>query len=1046
MRKLILTLSTAFVFVLHAAAQDRTVTGKVTNDKNAPVEGASVATADGKYGTQTNKDGNYTIILPSTVKALTFSSVNFESVTRSVTGSATVNISLKPTDGKLEEVVVIGYGTQQKKAFTGAASKVDVKEFAQLVTPSIDKQLQGRAAGVDVVNAGGSVNTPAKIRIRGYNTMSSSVVVPSSTSNTATGLNAGPLFVVDGIQILTGNMALTTNSNALGDINPEDIESIDVLKDGSALAIYGSKGANGVVQITTKKGSKNRTTLTYDATLGFSSIAKKFSVLNAQDFVTIANEKFTNASQTAQARMDAAGTNTDWQDNVFVNNAFVQSHTLSMSGGTAKSTYYFSLNYSDQQGVVRTNHNRAYRVRANVEQEANKWIKFGNNITASRQEDKDQQNGSNALSGAVIASLRALPNVAIYNPAHPTGYNITGNALGIGNNLRSIDDNYVNIAFVLDKNRFYSDKYRIIDVGFIDIMPVKGLTIRSQLGVDYYTDNSLLSYDPRHGDGFSVNGRVNNAQQNTLGTTIQEYFNYNKRFGKHSIYATGGYELQQVTTRFYSATGTNISDLFFIKEGLISNSPGTQSVAGNVLKTATESFFGRINYDFNNKYFIQGTLRRDGLSTLSQSTRYGNFPGASIGWRPSQEKFWKSKLINDLKIKGSYAIVGNPLGSYRYISSYGLAPYGNIGGIAVSNVGNPDLRWERSKKTDIGLEAAFLNNRLTFTADWFNNQIDDIILAVPTPQSAGIPANNILRNIGKAENKGLELSLNWDIVRKKDFNWNFNVNYTNINNKVVSLYPIGNNPATEITNPESSPYNIIRVGESIYSLYGYRYAGVNAANGNPCFYKADGSLVQRNVATGNYNYLLNLNDPNIGVATTLTSADKTILGSVNPTFFGAFTNSFTYKQFGLEVMFRYSGGNRIMNVTRQEVLLNQKFANNGSEILDRWTHPGQVTNTPKVYYNSDAIINQNGEASSRFVEKGDFLRLQNIVLDYRFGKETLAHFHDYIKSIRIYIQAQNVAVWTKYKGSDPEAYSNFGVDATVAPAVRTISAGISVGF
>ena len=1031
MRKLIVTLSAVFVFIFNATAQDRTITGTVTNDKGKPVEGVSVISNDGKQGAQTGADGKYSLTVSTTVNSIVFSFVNFETQTRSIGKLTVLNITLKPIDTKLEEVVVVGYGTQQKKAFTGSASKVDAKDFAQLVTPSIDKQLQGRAAGVDVVNAGGLVNTPAKIRIRGYNTITG---------------NANPLIIVDGIQIITGNLALTTNSNALGDINPADIETIDVLKDGSALAIYGSKGANGAIVITTKKGQKNKTTINYDATLGFTAIAQQFPVLNAQQFVAIGNEKFTNAGQPAPARMDAYGTNTNWQDNVFVKSAFVQSHTLSMSGGTNKSTYYFSLNYSDQQGVIRTNHNRSYRVRANVEQEANKYFKFGNNITLSRQEDKDQNNGSNALSGAVVASLRALPNVAIYNGATPTGYNITGNALGIGNNLRTIDDNYVNIAFVLDKNKFYSDKYRVIDVAYLDIMPVKGLTIRSSLGIDYYTDNSFLGYDPRHGDGFSGNGLAQNGQQNILQTTIQEYFNYNKSYKRHNFFLTGGYELQQSTTRFYSATGTNISDLFFLKENVITSTAGTQSVSGNYSKASTESIFGRLNYDFANKYFIQATVRRDGLSSLGFDNRYGNFPGISAGWRPSQEKFWHSKFFNDLKLKASYAIVGNPLGGFRYLSTYGSAPYGNIGGIAVSNIGNPDLRWERSKKTDFGFELGFFRNRANLTVDYFKNAIDQIILAVPTPQSAGVPGNSILKNIGTSENKGIEISLNLAVISKKDFDWNFNFNYTNIVNKVKSLYPIGNAPATEITNPSGSPYNIIRVGQSIYSLYGYRFAGVNAANGNPCYYKADNSLVQRNAATGSYSYLLSLNDPNVGVATTLTSADKVVLGSVNPTYFGAFTNSFRYKEFSLEIMFRYSGGNKIMNVTRQEVLLNQKFANNGTEILDRWTKPGDITMTPRLYYANDAIINQNGEATSRFVEDGAFLRLQNIVLDYRFNKETLAHFHDYIKSVRVFVQAQNLAVWTKYKGADPEGYSNFGVDATVSPSIRTMSAGISVGF
>lgn len=1032
MRKLILTLSAVFVLILNAAAQDRTISGKVTNDKGAPIDGASVTSGDAKHGTQTDKDGKYTLTVPATVKSINFSFVNFEGESRTIGKTLVVNVTLKAIDSKLEEVVVIGYGTQQKKAFTGAASKVDAKQFAQLITPSIDKQLQGRAAGVDVTNAGGLVNTPAKIRIRGYNAFFGS---------------ADPLIVVDGVPIITGNLAAATNSNAIGDINPSDIETIDVLKDGASTAIYGSRANNGVILITTKKGSKNKTSMNYDATFGFSSIVKQFPVLDAPSFVAIANEKFTNAGLAGPARLDASNTNTNWQDNVFVSNGFVQDHTLSLLGGTNKSSYYFSLNYSDNQGVVRTNKNKAYRLRANIEQEANKWLKFGNNITVSRQEDNDQNNGSNALSGVVVSALRALPNVTVLNSATATGYNISGTALGQGANLQTIDDNYVNIAFVLDKNKFYSDKYRIIDNVFSEISPVKGLKIHTQFSADYFNDNSFIGYDPRHGDGAgATNGLAQNSQQTILRTNIQNYFNYNRTFRKHTVFLTGGHELQQTTQRLYAAQGTNISDLFFIKENVISNSAGTQSVSGNFVKSAFESIFGRINYDFNNKYFLQASMRRDGQSSLATNKRYGNFPGLSVGWRPSREKFWKTKFFNDLKLKASYAVTGNNLGGFPYFNSYGSRPYGSIGGIAVSNVGNPDLQWEQSKKTDIGMELSFFKSRVNVSFDYFKNNLDKLILPVPTPFSAGIPGNAISQNIGTAENKGIELSLNMDIVRKENFNWNFNINYTNITNKVKSLYSLAGTPVNDITNPNSSPYNIIRVGQPIFALYGYQFAGVNAANGNPCYYKGDGSLVQRNVRTGVYNYLLDLNDPNTGVQTTLGAADKKILGQVNPKWFGAFTNSFIYKDFGLEVMFRYSGGNKIMNVTRQEILLNQKFANNGTEILDRWTKVGQVTQTPKMYYANDAIVNQNGEATSRFVEKGDFLRLQNIVLDYRFNKATMAHFHDYIKSIRVYVQAQNVYVWTKYKGSDPENYSNLGIDATVTPGIRTVSAGLSVGF
>ncbi len=1047
MRKLILTLSTAFVFVLHAAAQDRTVTGKVTNDKNAPVEGASVATADGKYGTQTNKDGNYTIILPSTVKALTFSSVNFETTTKLLgAGNTTINISLRATDTKLEEVVVVGYGTQQKKAFTGSAARVNVKEFAQLVTPSIDKQLAGRAAGVDVVNAGGLVNTPARIRIRGYNSIS---------------LSADPLIVIDGVPMIDAsgsqNLALTTNSNELGDINPSDIESLDVLKDGSATAIYGSRAANGVILITTKKGSRGKTSMNYESSFGFSSIMNKFNLLNAQDFVTIANEKFTNVRPiplAPPARMDSANTNTDWQDNIFVNNAFVQNQTLSFSGGTQKSSYYLSLNYSSQQGVVRSNKNRSYRARFNVEQEANKFIKFGNNLTLSRQEDYDQTNGSNALSGAVVATLRALPNVAIYSATHPTGYNLLtgGNALGPGKNLQAIDDNYVNIAFILDKNKFYSDKYRILDVAYAELSLFKGFKWRTQFGVDYFGDNGFQGLDPRHGDGFSSGGVAFNSFQSILQTNLQTYFNYNLAIKRHSFYLTGGYEKQQTTTRQFTGQGSNISDLFYLQENIITGSAQTQSIQGFYQKEAFTSMFGRFNYDFDGKYFLQASIRRDGLSSLAPQQRFGLFPGFSVGWRPIKEKFWKSRFISDLKLKASYAEVGNKLSGFRYLSTYAAAPYGNIGGIAVGNVGNANLQWEVSKKTDIGIELGLFKNRLNIIADWFKNDLHDLVLAVPTPLSAGIPGNSILQNIGTAQNHGIELSLNADIIQTKNFNWNLNINYANVTNKVTSLYPTAGVPTKEILTPTipgssaKSPYNIIRVGEPVYALYGYQYAGVNRANGNPCYYKKDGSLVQRDIVSGSYYYALDLNDPNYGVITTLNNDDKVILGQSQPKWFGSFTNAFTYKQFGFEFMFRYSGGNSIMNVTRQEVLLNQKFANNGVEIKDRWTTPGQYTSVPKVMYNKEANINQNGEATSRFVEDGDFLRLQNVVLTYNFNKDLLTKFKGYINSVRLFVQCQNVFVWTKYKGVDPESYNAIGFDASVMPAVRTISAGFNIGF
>lgn len=1036
MRKLLMTVMVAVAFVLQAAAQDRIITGRVLDEKDQPIEGVSVTPSDGRGGTQTDKNGNFSLTVSADAKALIFSYVNYQTVTRTIGRSKVIDVTLTSTEVSMEEVVVVGYGVQQKKSFTGSASRVDVKEFATLITPSVDKQLAGRAAGVNVNNSSGQVNAPARIRIRGLNSFSQGLA---------------PLIIVDGTPITTGNLALISNSNQLGDVNPDDIESIDILKDGSATAIYGSRAANGVIIITTKKGAKGRTNLTYSGTMGYSTPMKRFDLLDASQFVTIANEKFTNAGQLPPARLDAAGTNTNWQNNVFVNNAPSTTHTLAVSGGTEKAQYYMSINYADTRGIVRTNRNTTYRVRANIEAQASNWLKIGNTLGVSRQSDQDQNNGTNALSGAIVGAIRALPNVSIYNSAHPTGYNIspTSNALGAGANLRTIDDNYTNIAFVLDHNRFESEQYRILDNAYLEIGFAKNLKLRSQVGIDYYTDNSLQILDPRHGDGASSVGVIFQGQQNILNTNLQNFLNYNISVAKHNFYVTVGHELQQTTSRFFAATGINLSDIFYLKENIITNTAGTPSISGTYVKTALESVFGRLNYDYKNKYFIQGSIRLDGQSSLAPGKRYGTFPGASIGWRPSQEKFWKSvpflnNKINDLKFKASYAVVGNRLDGFRYLSTYGSRPYGNLGGLAVAVVGNPDLQWEQNKKYDIGFELGAWNNRVNVSFDYFKNDLDKLVLDVPTPFSTGIPGNSISQNIGRVTNKGLELSVNVNVLHRKNFSWTVNANYTHIENEIKSLFTLGGVETKELF---PTNYNIHRVGESMFSLYGYEFAGVNSGNGNPVYFNKAGQYVQRNIANGTYYFANSLNDPTLGAATTLTQDDKRILGNALPTDFGAFTNSFTYKNISLDVMFRYQVGNEIMNITRQEILSNQKFANSGKTLLDRWTTPGQVTNVPKLWYNQDAIINQNGEATTRFIEKGDFLRLQNIVLSYELDSKRLLELtRNAIRSARFFVQAQNVYVWTNYSGIDPEAYSEAGQDNSISPQVRNISLGLSVGF
>lgn len=1041
MRKLFLLLFGVVFFAVQAMAQ-RTITGKVTDDKGLPVANASVMVKGTTVGTTTKNDGTFTLPVSASAEIITVSAVGFLTQDMNIGSQTNMSFVLKGEERVMDEVVVVGYGTQQKKAFTGSASKVDAKELSNFISPSIDKLLSGRATGVQVTNQSGLVNQPARIFVRGVNSVNN---------------NQAPLFVVDGVPIITGNLAFTTNSNAIGDINPSDIENIEILKDGSATAIFGSRAAGGVVMITTKKGTKGKAKVNYDLTIGMSNVLKRFDLLNADQFVTIANEKLANVSAAPRAGVNGAGVNTDWQSVALINNALVQNHNLSFQSGGPKTSFFFSANYTKQQGVVVSNKNNTYRFRVNFEHEVNSFIKIGNNLSVTRQENWDQNNGSNSLSGSIASALRMLPNVSPYNNLNPTGYNINAplvnlNSIPNGPNSQGVDDGYTNVAFTLNMNKQYSDNYRIINTGFIELSFAKNLKFRSVGSADWYNDYSFQSWDPRHGDGFSTNGYAYNSDQSILRYTWQNYFNYTLRLKNHNLFLTGGHELQKQNNKNVQAQGQNFSDFFFLKDNLITNSASTQQFFGGYANAGFESVFGRLNYDYKNKYFFQTSIRRDGQYSLMVGKKYGSFPGVSFGWRPSEEKAWKnnaflSKWFSDVKLKYSYAKVGNTLNGFLYLpATFGPALYGGLNAISLNFIGNPNLKWETSTKYDAGIELSMLRGRINLAFDWFKNDINDLVFAVPTPASAGVPGNSINQNIGSMVNKGIEFAIDASVVKNKNFNWDVSFNYSNVKNKMTRLYEINGTPVPYIQNGN---YNLYRVGDPINIIYGYKSAGVNTANGHPMYYKADGRLVVHNIPNNTFYYITGPNDGTISSAnaTTMTFADRQNLGQGIPTFFGAFTNSFRYKQFDLNIMFRYSGGNQIMNTTRQEALLSQSFHNNGVEILDRWRKPGDVTEVPKLYYGQTPNINQTNLAISRFVESGDYLRLQDVTFSYTLENALVNRvFKGYVENLRFFVQGQNLYVWTKYKGADPDNITSGGIDQSVSPQIRTFTFGFNVGF
>jgi TonB-dependent starch-binding outer membrane protein SusC len=1038
MRK-ILTLVVGLLCINAAVLAQKTVTGKVSDDKTGEaLPGATVQVRGTQVIAKAGADGSYSIQVPAGSRVLTVSFVGYEPRDINVANTITANVALSPIGQRGDEVVVIGYGTQQRKKVTAAISRVAGEDVANLATTSFDRQLGGRAAGVQVTTNSGLVSAPPTIRIRGINSLTQ---------------GRGPLIVIDGIPSYDGGASGVANTNVLADINPNDIESYQVLKDGAAAAIYGSRAANGVILINTKKGKGGKLNMNYDTYVGFSRPFNTPDLLNAQEFVSIANEKLVNAGLPAAAFMNSENTNTNWFDNVFAKNPFVQSHTLSVSGGTEKSSVFLSFNYLSQEGSIRTNTNRRFNVRANMEHRPNKYIRVGNNITLSKTEDNDQNNGGNALSGAMGAAMRALPNVRIFNPAHPTGYNLTAanDALGADANTRVIENNYVNIAYVLDKNQFLNDRYRIINNAFLEITPIKGLTIRTQGAIDYTTATDFQSLDKVHGDGRSALGSLFNQSIEFSILTWQNYITYEKSFRKHTISATAGVDMNRQNSRNFNGQGTNISDPFFATNNLITNTYVNQFSGGFYQNTGYQSFFSRLNYDYDGKYFVQVTASRDGISSLAPSNRYGNFYGASLGWRIAAEDFWSetgiSKVVNDMKIRASYSKVGNQLAAaFPYLSTYGPAPYGGVSGNATNRAGNTDLQWESTTKYNFGFDASFLNSRFNLTFDYFRNNNDNLVLNEPQPVSFGIPGNVIAKNVGSAVNKGFEITVGGNIIQKRDFTWTVDLNYTNVSNTINSL--AAGQTEVPIPGPNNGTFNIWRVGESVNAIYGYNYAGVNSANGNPMWFKADGSLVQYNNVAGaaaGYYGVIKPDDPTLGPVTTL--GTRYIIGNPIPTWFGGITNTVRYKGLSLEVFFRYSGGNDVYNLTRQEVWNSLGFVNNGREVLQRWTAAGQQTDVPKLYYGRDNQVNLQGQANGRYVERGDFLRLQNLTLAYAIpGNKLETATKGIVKSLRVFVQGQNLGLWTKYTGIDPENITELGIDNASVPQMRTFTFGVNLGF
>lgn len=1032
-----------------AYAQSRTITGIVT-DNGAPLPGVSIKIQGTKFGTQTGIDGKFSIAVASGPQTLIFSFLGYVSKTVVVTGR-TVNVALEPNQKLLSEIVVVGYGNKAVKDLTGSIAIVGGEKLAAESNVSFEQALSGKVAGVQIGTTGGVIGDGVQVRVRGINSISNS---------------SQPLIIVDGVA-LNGSTNLTVLNSGNGDrfdpltlINPDDIESVNVLKDAGAAVIYGSRAANGVIQITTKKGKAGTSKVSADSKISWSNATSLPKLLNGDDFITINNEKESNASnkfgtvviaKESDVNGDGISDRTDWMKELY-RTAITYDNNVSLSGGTEKSTYYASARYLNQQGIAIGNNLRTGQVRLNMDMTPKKWFKGGISFSYSKSLN-DGILTDRYLAGSTVSGLNAFPTVSPYNPANKVGYNLTSNGtLGFGNNVTSINgtsliqNTIYNTVASSNLQRNQNTPQQALGNIYMEIQPVTGLRLTTKYGIDYLSNFEDQYDDPNIGGlGFAFNGLVQDYFRTRNQWQWSNYASYDHTFAqKHRVSATAGVEYTYLKDMQTYSGASDFTDAFFktiIDNTYTGNDPSSGTIqlwsGGTALSTGLSSMFARAGYIYDDKYLLEGSIRSDEYSAFGLNSRRGTFPSGSVGYVISQEDFMKSvKWLNYLKFRGSYGLVGNSgVDAYAARTLYGGALYASQGGFATSKVGDPNLRWETSRKLDVGFDARIFNSRISVVADYFNNDVSGLILNAPVAYTVGIPASAINTNIGSMYNRGVELTFNTVNITAKDFKWTSSLNFSYIKNKVTAL-------VTEADIPDANfSGSVASVGRTLGVYKLIQWAGVDPANGNSSFFTKDGIRKFFNPTTKTWS----LAD---GTATTAISSSDAVYSdkSGTPKYYGGFDNTFSYKNFDLNISLIYEGGFSIYNSTKAAMLTNF-FQNNYTDILSRWTTPGQVTDVPRLYLND----NTGNQTSTRFLEKGDFLRCRTISLAYNFRESIFKKLG--IDNLKLYGQVYNAFLITGYSGPDPEVNYNRsntniaqGIDNRAVPQTRVFTLGVSGSF
>lgn len=945
-----------------AMAQDITVRGEVKDQQGLPLPGVSVKVSGSNQGVVTNEKGIYVLSAPAN-GTLTFSFIGYKTIEEAINKRTNIAVKLSDDNQQLNEVIVVGYGTQTKKDLTTAVTSISAKDIQNQPITNPLQALQGKAAGVQVTSQSGKPGAGITVSIRG---------------NTSITASNSPLYVIDGV-----------TSRDASFINPNDIETMTILKDASAAAIYGSSGANGVVLITTKKGKEGKLKVGFNAFTGFSNFWQTQKVLNRDQYISLMKE----------LGYDYGTQNTDWQKETF-GTGTQNSYQVSLSGGVKGGQYYFSSGYQQDKGVVAPAKLDRYTMNFNGTQSVTSWLKF--NATAALTANKSidvSDNAGIARGGVILGALTAPPTIGIYEPNGnytpvPGGYeNPIGNAFGARNANR---------------------QFKFIGAFGGEIKFSNDLTFKSTISTNlrkefynYYLDPYKTIY------GRNERGIYNNNNTHDQVWLNENILNYNKTIGKNVFGATGGYTIQSSDYKY-----NNYSESRYIDLAGAAIDPSVALTVPQRSQWSKQSYLARITYAFDSKYLFSSNFRADGSSRFAKAKRFGYFPSVSAGWRISGENFMKdSKVVNDLKLRGSWGKVGNDegIGDYSYLKLYQITAQNSY---TLSQSANPDLSWEKTTQTNIGLDLTMFNNRVTFTADAYIKKTNDLLINVQVAPSTALGTKAL--NVGSMENKGLEFALSTKNFQGDKFTWTTDLNISFNRNKVTALGDVTKSLDFGGLYERDAAVRV-EVGRPLGSFYGYVFTGVNPATGDAVYQDTNGDKK-------------------------ITADDRTFIGTAQPKFTYGVNNNLNYGSWGLSLFFQGVQGNQMFNASKIELEGMYDSKNQSIDVLNRWTTPGQITDIPRALKQSSA----NSLTSSRFVENASYLRLKTATLSYNFGAATLGRWK--MDKLTVFATSYNLLTFTKYSGLDPEVNQygangpNMGVDYGTYPQSRSFLLGVNVGF